>query len=49
MIAEKPVILTNCIDHWPAILKWKDLNYLKEVAGLRTVPIELGDHYLKGI
>lgn len=41
-----PVRLTGCITHWPALILWRDINYLKKVAGARTVPIELGDHYV---
>ncbi|XP_031769565.1 bifunctional peptidase and arginyl-hydroxylase JMJD5 [Galleria mellonella] len=45
ILKEQPVILNNCINHWPALSKWKDINYLKKVAGSRTVPIELGRVY----
>jgi lysine-specific demethylase 8 len=38
--------VSGCITHWPALLRWKDVNYLKKVAGARTVPIELGAHYV---
>ncbi|KAJ8607743.1 hypothetical protein CTAYLR_008608 [Chrysophaeum taylorii] len=31
---------------WPALRKWRDLDYLRRVAGHRVVPIEIGDHYL---
>lgn len=31
--------------HWPASKKWLDVNYLVNVAGDRTVPIEIGSHY----
>ncbi|CAA6675080.1 unnamed protein product [Spirodela intermedia] len=41
-----PVIITGCIDHWPARTKWKDIRYLKQVAGDRTVPVEVGKNYL---
>lgn len=41
----RPVKLTDCINHWPAISKWKDLNYLQKIAAYRTVPIELGRTY----
>lgn len=33
------------MDHWPASNKWSDLNYFIDVAGYRTVPIELGKKY----
>ncbi|PNF15568.1 Lysine-specific demethylase 8 [Cryptotermes secundus] len=41
-----PAKLTGCISHWPALHLWRDINYLKKVAGARTVPIELGVHYV---
>lgn len=41
----RPAKLTECIDHWPAISKWRDLNYFMNTAGYRTVPIELGKKY----
>ena len=43
---KKPVILTNCMQHWPACSdrKWT-LDYIKKIAGYRTVPIELGSKY----
>lgn len=31
---------------WPAMERWHDLSYLKAVAGERTVPVEVGRHYL---
>ncbi|KAL3319702.1 Lysine-specific demethylase 8 [Cichlidogyrus casuarinus] len=45
MIEEgKPFILTQTINHWPAVSIW-NLNYWKSVAGYRTVPIEIGTSY----
>ena len=46
MKQEKPVIIEDMIDHWPAFTshKWS-LQYLKEIAGSRTVPVELGLRY----
>lgn len=41
----RPVKLTNCIKHWPAMSKWNDLNYFMKSAGYRTVPVELGKKY----
>ncbi|KAK6645095.1 hypothetical protein RUM43_001371 [Polyplax serrata] len=41
----RPVKLTGCIDHWPALNLWKDLDYIVKKAGCRTVPIEIGKHY----
>lgn len=45
ILAEKPVILDNCINHWPALEKWKDQNYFIKLAGPRTVSIEIGSKY----
>lgn len=42
---QKPALIRNVINHWPALEKWKDLNYLTEKAGSRTVPVELGSQY----
>lgn len=33
------------MNHWPAMEKWKDVDYLLAAAGERTVPIEIGSHY----
>ncbi|KAH8349790.1 hypothetical protein KR084_006121 [Drosophila pseudotakahashii] len=43
--AGQPALLLNTIQHWPAMDKWLDLNYLLQVAGNRTVPIEIGSNY----
>ncbi|XP_023942289.2 lysine-specific demethylase 8 [Bicyclus anynana] len=45
ILAEKPVVLDNCISHWPALTKWQDQNYFIKLAGLRTVSVELGKDY----
>ncbi|XP_013411836.1 lysine-specific demethylase 8 [Lingula anatina] len=46
METETPVIVTDAIDYWPAFNdhKWT-LDYLKKVAGCRTVPVEIGSKY----
>ena len=46
MDKEEPVIIEGAIDFWPAFgeRKW-NLDYIKHVAGCRTVPIELGSKY----
>jgi lysine-specific demethylase 8 len=41
----RPAKLIECINHWPALEKWKDVNYFIKTAGYRTVPIELGRTY----
>lgn len=40
-LSASPVILTDCMAHWPARTKWNDIDYLKKVAGSRTVPVEV--------
>ena len=42
----QPVILEDAMSGWPALSKWQDLAYLARVAGPRTVPVEVGKHYL---
>ncbi|KAK8601927.1 hypothetical protein V6N13_058405 [Hibiscus sabdariffa] len=41
-----PVIITDCMAHWPATTRWNDVDYLRRVAGDRTVPVEVGKNYL---
>lgn len=49
MDKKKPIILVGLIDSWPALSdpnhKWKNLDYIKEVAGMRLVPVEIGARY----
>ncbi|XP_062196164.1 lysine-specific demethylase JMJ30-like isoform X3 [Phragmites australis] len=45
-LCESPVILSGCIDNWPARTKWKDIKYLERIAGDRTVPVEVGKNYV---
>ncbi|XP_013196334.2 bifunctional peptidase and arginyl-hydroxylase JMJD5 isoform X1 [Amyelois transitella] len=45
ILREQPIILSNGINHWPALNKWKDPEYFKKLAGPRTVPVELGKVY----
>lgn len=40
-LSGSPVIITDCMAHWPARTNWNDLDYLKKVAGDRTVPVEV--------
>jgi Cupin-like domain len=40
-LRQTPVIIIGCMEQWPACTKWKDLNYLKQIAGDRTVPVEV--------
>ena len=41
-----PVIITDAIGYWPALTtrRWT-LDYLRSVAGCRTVPVEIGTRY----
>ena len=43
---EETIILDGVMDHWPAMTTrpWS-FSYLKEIAGHRTVPVEIGSHY----
>ncbi|NXT75891.1 KDM8 protein, partial [Zapornia atra] len=44
LIPQKPVVLEGITDHWPCMTKWS-VDYLCQVAGCRTVPVELGTRY----
>ncbi|XP_065500671.1 bifunctional peptidase and arginyl-hydroxylase JMJD5 isoform X1 [Caloenas nicobarica] len=44
LIPQKPVVLEGIIDHWPCMKKWS-VDYFCQVAGCRTVPVELGGRY----
>ncbi|XP_065361023.1 bifunctional peptidase and arginyl-hydroxylase JMJD5 [Calliphora vicina] len=41
----QPALMLNTFNHWPALEKWRDLNYILKIAGNRTVPIEIGSNY----
>lgn len=45
ILKQKPAVLDNCINHWPALSKWKDMNYFRKIAGMRTVTVEIGRKY----
>jgi hypothetical protein len=36
-----PVIISDCMAHWPAKKNWNNIDYLLRVAGDRTVPVEV--------
>lgn len=42
-----PVVLTNILNHWPAVEKWKRLCFWRDITlgGRRLVPIEVGRSY----
>ncbi|XP_030646240.1 lysine-specific demethylase 8 [Chanos chanos] len=46
LVPQKPVVLEGIIDHWPAFKEhpWS-IDYLRSVAGCRTVPVEIGSKY----
>ncbi|XP_019155364.1 PREDICTED: lysine-specific demethylase JMJ30-like [Ipomoea nil] len=46
LLSGSPVVIRDSMDHWPAKSKWNDLNYLRSIAGFRTVPVEVGKNYL---
>lgn len=41
-----PVIISDGMVHWPAKSNWNDMNYLKKIAGFRTVPVEVIDFFI---
>ena len=41
-----PLVLTGLLASWPALQRWRDPAYLAAAAGARTVPVEVGEHYL---
>lgn len=46
MSTGRPVVLHNCIGHWPAMShnRWSP-RYIQAIAGCRLVPVELGSKY----
>ncbi|XP_016045854.2 bifunctional peptidase and arginyl-hydroxylase JMJD5 isoform X2 [Erinaceus europaeus] len=44
LLPQRPVILQGVADHWPCMKKWS-LDYIQDVAGCRTVPVEVGSRY----
>uniref|UniRef100_A0A8C5L7S9 Bifunctional peptidase and arginyl-hydroxylase JMJD5 n=1 Tax=Jaculus jaculus TaxID=51337 RepID=A0A8C5L7S9_JACJA len=44
LVPGRPVILEGVADHWPCMKKWS-LEYIQEIAGCRTVPVEVGSRY----
>ncbi|KAM6424304.1 bifunctional peptidase and arginyl-hydroxylase JMJD5 isoform 4-T4 [Liasis olivaceus] len=39
-----PLVLEDVVDHWPCLRKWS-VDYIQQLAGNRTVPVELGARY----
>jgi hypothetical protein len=42
----RPVVIAGALAGWPALRKWGDPAYLAAAAGHRTVPVEVGGHYM---
>jgi len=42
---EQPAEISGAIDHWPALERWRDVEYLEEALGARHVPVEVGRDY----
>eukprot|EP00191_Tetraselmis_sp_GSL018_P021199 CAMPEP_0177586082 /NCGR_PEP_ID=MMETSP0419_2-20121207/4870_1 /TAXON_ID=582737 /ORGANISM="Tetraselmis sp., Strain GSL018" /LENGTH=338 /DNA_ID=CAMNT_0019075925 /DNA_START=647 /DNA_END=1660 /DNA_ORIENTATION=+ len=42
----RPVVITGAVGAWPAAELWRDASYLRRTCGQRTVPVEVGRHYL---
>ncbi|GFY98924.1 2-oxoglutarate (2OG) and Fe(II)-dependent oxygenase superfamily protein [Actinidia rufa] len=40
-LSGSPVIISDCMAHWPARTKWNNMDYLKRAAGYRTIPVEI--------
>lgn len=40
----KPVIITDAIDHWAALQQWQDIEYLRQTAGNTLVSINTTPH-----
>ncbi|KAK6925680.1 Cupin-like domain 8 [Dillenia turbinata] len=40
LLSGVPVVISDCMAHWPARTRWNDIDYLKRVAGDCTVPVE---------
>lgn len=46
LLVSEPAVLMGCIDDWPAVSKWSNIDYLSQEIGDRTVPVEVGATYL---
>nr|XP_060642409.1 bifunctional peptidase and arginyl-hydroxylase JMJD5 [Anolis sagrei ordinatus] len=44
LVPQKPLVLEGIVSHWSCMKKWS-VAYLRQVAGSRTVPVELGSRY----
>lgn len=46
LTVHKPMILTNCIEHWPARTHWSNFNHFMKLASYRLIPVEVGSDYM---
>ncbi|MFQ6643157.1 hypothetical protein Gotur_018789 [Gossypium turneri] len=46
-LSGSPVIITDCMAHWPARTRWNDMDYLRRIAGDRTVPVEFSGNLVE--
>ena len=42
----EPVVVKGAVADWPAVKKWKDLQWLKDSFGHHMVPVEVGKNYV---
>jgi lysine-specific demethylase 8 len=47
MLPRRPLLIrAGLMDGWPALSRWRDVDYLHSAVGRRTVPVEAGEHFL---
>lgn len=44
LAASSPAVLCGALVGWPALRKWRDLDWWARAVGHRTVPVEIGQH-----
>lgn len=45
-LGTSPVVISGAMAGWPALQRWRQASYLLNVAGHRTVPVEVGRSYM---
>jgi lysine-specific demethylase 8 len=47
-VGPTPLVLKDMLKDWPALVKWKQISYLKlkTIGGRRLVPVEIGKNYV---
>ena len=43
----RPALILGAIDHWPALERWTNMEYLRDALGPRHLPVEVGRDYSK--